>query len=911
MGAKKVKLPKIACALDINPRPGLSVKANGIVWSDKAKYILQKLRQELNQNNSDKYLTLPYGSLRLGLQAYLPNASYIDSGLGYPWHKPKPGVRSDPFLYTSEQEAVESAANALRKWIELEFFRWAERYHLSSSYIEELYKVSDEAFVRDCNSNGIDISEIPSAEDHALWKIWSNAVLQHVARRLEGQELFETLPPVLRVARGEAANFCELMTRPQVGWDQQLFSMLATISIETQPYRQRPILRVSAGRRLWLDGPPTSHWSDRKKVGGFILRDGSSLAVHFRAERERKSGKLIAPASPAFMRQVLDVISSKEDWFEDAVRQGLSGDPFIGLVYHSGSDGRRAPKGTGTGATPRDNYDLWQQVREILSEDGFTTLDCEEVTVTVRRGKDHTSVVPKISLVKLMQELELAKPDKAEAGSKLMKDIQDENRKRMQCAFGDTKPALTVYAREDELERLANAINLLLGDTVIIRLRVLPQGVHGDKNSLPASDKGDRERYAERVKAWIKDIHETQEPLGTHVLVQAAQRYQTGNGKKVSDDKVNKEAGRHALAVYGNANVQYLLPPDDKDEENWIHRVQAAVYDLLFGHSALVSETKSIVRKAFSRATPLRGATKYLKEMYPGSIVGISVAERELPKVDGRSQGRGMLFTATRVDTETGRSSARIGWCKNHKLQISPEWKPFHETLRQVASLDVSGWSEKKSSADRFQAFVRYIIRNACLHDNRPLVLIDASNTTGLWPWLQDQNIGEDIEIGYGSIGSEWKGARIVRIRHGKAPRIIQPQFEVDENGQLVPRHTIGKTVLKLSSGPNGSHFLISPSYLMQEKRGQSVYRPSPWSNQPFASNYRLPGVIEATVAHVQDGDDPEKIANLIAQLKDGYAHTKDTTALPQPLFFAAKVKDYMCPFSTEKFAPAPPEGKA
>ncbi|WP_163435785.1 RNaseH domain-containing protein, partial [Escherichia coli] len=61
--------------------------------------------------------------------------------------------------------------------------------------------------------------------------------------------------------------------------------------------------------------------------------------------------------------------------------------------------------------------------------------------------------------------------------------------------------------------------------------------------------------------------------------------------------------------------------------------------------------------------------------------------------------------------------------------------------------------------------------------------------------------------------------------------------------------------------------------------------------------SYRIAGSIEIAVMHRVGGDDPDAIASLITKLRSGYGHTASSTSLPAPLFFEAKLRDYVPSF--------------
>jgi hypothetical protein len=62
-----------------------------------------------------------------------------------------------------------------------------------------------------------------------------------------------------------------------------------------------------------------------------------------------------------------------------------------------------------------------------------------------------------------------------------------------------------------------------------------------------------------------------------------------------------------------------------------------------------------------------------------------------------------------------------------------------------------------------------------------------------------------------------------------------------------------------------------------------------------------VPNAIDVTVASALNGDDPDSIAQLVANLRYGYGHTPAATSLPAPLSFESKARDYMTRFGLDE----------
>ncbi len=387
----------------------------------------------------------------------------------------------------------------------------------------------------------------------------------------------------------------------------------------------------------------------------------------------------------------------------------------------------------------------------------------------------------------------------------------------------------------------------------------------------------------------------------------------------------------------GNANVQYLLPADGgwRGLAKYLHRIQAAVYDLMFGHSALVSEVRSLVDADFPDAAER-----------PRAIIGISLVTQARLRNGGQG---GQLCLASRIDVRTGRTTARIGWFEG-TMQWSPNWIPFFEAMKHIASRNAAGIGQTIDVRRRsYQSFVDEVIGAAVAAGDRPLVMLDATSAAELWPWLTDVNIGGPPVIGPENIdkSQDWATARLVRIRRDRAGRVLERatvRYEIfdGERGEFGAERirycptAIAKTVeLPHKSSGNARHYWITGGYFQATMpRGLSVYRnlhtffpvakvrglkaPVPRSDRPVFTEvamdiseepYRVPNALDVTVAFAPPNDDRAAIAHLVSSLRCGYGHSRLETTLPAPLFFETKARDYMARFAIDELDADEAEG--
>lgn len=946
-GSRKESIQPLACALIVDPTDTLPITTVRISWSELLAARLRAIAKMAAASGEAEGKALPYASLRAALQAQIPEAVLLARDLGAPWKK------EDRFPFLDVQASFEPArdpvllaAAALRTWMTMVLRPWAERVGIDDDLMEAVQDLAtpDSAF----EVEAIDVDLGARIREGDTFDRLKHGILQVIAKRLEGQELFEGLGPVYRVVRGSSAgNAVSFETWPAAAAGGR-YSMVATLTVESGPFIGRPMVTVRASRRRWYDAlPEPKRLSRLRTLTGTIMGRGRSpVAVEFTTPVRK--GVPDEPFSPDFMIQALAVRQDLAAGLADMVARQGTRDVFVGIPYSPQLGGKHP---VGGGATTRDHTDLFDAVAGLLEADGFRPLPFRQTEVNKRapkRTKDWHAALQAEALIAdialslgrnhidgealfdacrtLMSDGEMPeiKADTALKARAALEVVRAANLDRVRRAFGETKPTVAVLGRtERERAVVRSIIGGLFGAAVELTEYQLPTAVHGARGDLPAADRKARERFEVRVDAWTplaKVI--AAEHQGCHVLVQATDWYD-----RRKDDPVNKLAGRYALASRADANVQYLRPPAAgwRGLANYLHRVQAAIYDLLFGHSGLVSEVQSLLKGAFSKE-----ATR------PKAILGISVVTQARLR---HGAGGGRICLATRVDAETGRTTARVGWFDG-AMRWSPTWEPFFEAMKRIADPKVmaSLGDGRNVERDSFQKFVRMVIDGAAQAGDRPLVLIDSTSAAGLWSWLTDVGIGDAVTLGSERVdmSARWPGVRIVRVRTGRAGRVVErktARYECVDGatgrptGVMVDRYcpAITERTVRLADSPDGSaaHYWVTRGYFqMSIPRGLSVYRnltsyvPAQkektlvlpagvetkglYTEHAFdiaKAPYRLPNPIDVTVANTLDGDDPDRIVHLVASLRCGYGHTGATTTLPAPLSFESKARDYMTRF--------------
>ena len=539
-----------------------------------------------------------------------------------------------------------------------------------------------------------------------------------------------------------------------------------------------------------------------------------------------------------------------------------------------------------------------------------------------------------------------------------LKDWIQTNQTAIKTFYPQEKMLLVIFREshlKTEAKLLKYLIKMLCGEAIEVMESSLPKDTHGPREYLPDA-KTAKERSRKRIETWqpivkqLKDLRNQR----TFCLILAREYYPDNKeeGKYKHDDKVNKPSTRQALAQIANACVQFLLPIETTKKnkqlklENFFHRAQAALKDLLFAHSGCIYGVKEKV-------------DKYLKDIpeenRPKEIIAITIVRKQ----KGRSRGNiGQTFLpiAVRLNVETGKCQICCAYQKGERLEIT-DWSQFADGITLVSDISPVKLADKpEARQENFMKFMRQIISDSVEAGKQPLVMIDSSNCVQLCPWLADSRINaKEINLNrskgaplFENMEQEWEGSRIMRIRQYLAPGIIdkkerhlvktsledtRPKKDLKK---LPPDYRIpsasSKTGLFRLSASNETgclaYLLVGRKTLQQESRGKSCYRPTEitqeWkktnnsqkketvlnkagekvhqlvSRPPFTGQYPTPNPLEIVVTLRQPKDDPDRLALLVESLRYDFGHYSDWSSLPAPLFFERVVRDYISDFAFE-----------
>lgn len=521
------------------------------------------------------------------------------------------------------------------------------------------------------------------------------------------------------------------------------------------------------------------------------------------------------------------------------------------------------------------------------------------------------------------------------------------NQEAMRWLYPNEKLLLVVFYQEQcqtELKLLQAMIRVLWGGAIELMAIRLPANTHGARESLSGANLKPKERSQNRIKAWDSIVQQLAlRKQRTFCLVMAREWYPDNK----HDDSVNKPSSRQALATIAGSCVQFLLPIETTKEknilnlDNFSHRVQAALKDLLWAHSGRIDDVKEKVDK-WLKDTP--------QEARPKEIIGITIVRKQKGRTRG-SIDKTFLPVAMRLNVETGECELCCAY-EGNSLQISL-WSKFSDAIAFISQISpVKLANDKKGREIRFMKFVEQIISNSVDEGNQPLVTIDSSNCVQLWPWLADSKMNANqINLGqqYERMQDAWKGARIIRIRQDLAPGIIDKKvryfaetvledprtkeeltstFEIPSASSAMKLFRLTPTNQNSEINQTGcvAYLSVGRKTLHQKSRGQSCYYSTQIStifklkkeddslekvlNQaglevhkiasrsPYIGQLPTPNPLEIVVTLRQEKDDCDRLAALVESLRYGFGHYSDWSSLPAPLFFERVVRDYISDFA-------------
>jgi hypothetical protein len=950
---------RLVCALELPAFDPAGAAGLEMRWGARAQALLQEIRNAARQADDDRGRELPYASLRAAIQIAVPNAQGIERDLGAPWRtgEGRPAV----LLRTTTDDSaalLTRVQSAVRLWIDTRLHAWAEKLEIDPDLVDALSDdiAADSAFVfRDAQSVDASATRDPR---QALAPLTA-AISERLVGQELFAGLGPVRRVIPSRAGGPSANVVELETWPRTH-DGHPWSMVAEISVTTLPGLDRPVARVRATRRRWSPRVPegrTLRANGYRNLGLRVMTAAdTALSVDTSLPLDRE-GVPLDSLDPPMLQQLLACETNLPDDAAGMVSLTAEGahDVFVGCKYATAFARERGlSHKVGFGASTRDQIDLLDTVRTHLADLGARPLEHAALTGTPRRAPafhkqievahllahynatmatSPTETADAETLAQILSDdlggraIDAPDPAKFARASEQLSQLRDANIARIRAAHVNRPPVVTCVARtQAERNLMFNAIGALFGDAVRLGPgHTLPAQAHGPRAEIdPDSRTSAGTRFQTRYAAWktLADaVKAHDDPPVTHALVQAPDWFD-----RKPDDAVSKPAGRAALAREADVNAQWLRPieawPRGNPAADYLYRLQNAVYDLLLGHAGAVDPPVDAVAQAFPREAER-----------PRRIIGIGLV------ATGRTRGRGVageIGLATSLDPSEGRC-----WARAHPGAGEPieRWSPLAEFLKRVAGNDTPDMGDNRDQKiAAFQRMVKDVIQEAVDQGQNPLVIVDADHGRSLWPFLQNGD-GTPGDISFPALEDgevdpvAWRNVRIARVDTKAAGRILKRKTRTFRplnpqdgwragapDGARVDTAT--QEIVRLADWSGGGCYWASAGYRMQVRRGLSVWRDvrsfktvvsakrpenapdgalftcEDSGNALADSSYLLPSAIEIAVLKSAPDDTVDRIARLVDDLRQGYGHHSGVTALPAPLAFERKLRDYIGRFA-------------
>lgn len=483
------------------------------------------------------------------------------------------------------------------------------------------------------------------------------------------------------------------------------------------------------------------------------------------------------------------------------------------------------------------------------------------------------------------------------------------------------------------LQLIEDTVRLLWGADIDIIYLPVPHGAHGPRSVLDINGGtttkkvSNKDRFNVRMQAWDTTAKTVAASSSKAYCLIVANDWYTVDGKNMKDDVLNKPAARAALSAKGKARVQYLIPMrvaanGNPKVDDFFQRLQAALRDLLLAHNGTTKDYGSLARICFAENTE------------PKEVVGITIVRNRSGRV--RKTDSSFVLAAFRQQAGSLHCQVRFAYDSRGQMQDT-EWLDMQDGLSKLSSV-TPAWLANNSDPranqaqlkNSYQTFVKNVLDDCSKRHSQAVVMIDSTNTAALWPWITDQKMdANDVTIGDAQrlMQINWKGLRVVRIRQGLAPIIVQdkripygPSESLDSTQEL-PTPVSGDGVYQVGSGSKKgvTPFWSIKSEVHQNPRGMSCYRAMPHltrfqikqkgskktlklltESMPFTGQWPTPNSVEFVVAIKQYCDVPANVAYFCHQMRDQVAHYKKATLLPSPLFFERVFRQYVSDFGIE-----------
>ena len=1008
------KLRDVALAFTVPDNlPPVPISGVTLVWTKQALKTLSDIHKAAYEDK-ETFKELPYQSLRGLLNVSIQEIDRIEPHLGLKSTLIREIRSGSPKDYdfarlidsNHHKNLTKRLRSVLNDWVTNHLRPFCENKDVPEKLIDQIQNLAEKDELIHIHPFKMNLLPWPwqketgttGAKDGRAYQV----VVDYLARLIAGKEIFQGCGPMRRVISGYgkfASNTAELITTPISIPDKGRFSLVVKLKLVTFPSVHQPVIEIDVSKRRWLASLEAPD-RDYRDISGYAFSPALpdrifSFKVVCRKEDKKRVWKTAKDF--AAIRHQLKLGMQSFSGQDIVSRKADSDSSQLVLTHRNGLK----KHGLDVGVPETDKLEAYVNVEKIVCSVGlvpFTDYEAIENKSSGRQDEKEVKLptllsavlettesepvnftpdyVNKLSDSQLERQMQAAfglstegiiagrkklqtEAPKAEAFEALQV-IREHNSAALKRIYPEEKLSLFIFHQngfQEELKFLKATAQLLWGKSVDVFTNTLPPNTHGSKSDLPEPKKNGKERSRQRLKTWKSITDQIAKREGRTLCLVLAPKFFTEDGVDKRDDPINKPSTRRALASVGGACVQFITQMKRTKKEkkvdlvDYSRRGQQALKDLFSAHSGRVEGIQAKIDECL----------KIPSEAKPKEIIAITIVRKQKGRVAGPIEST-FLPIAIRIQVETGLCDMCCAYADENELNIT-EWERFSDALTKVSAISpVKIGNSAEIRKRNFMKFVKHVVSDSVERNMQPLVMIDSTNCVRLWPWLADSRMdANNIRLKGVSdwMHKEWAGARLVRIRQGLAPGIIEEKtrylVETSVDDERSPEElkrinpgdadrtipsassTLGKLFRLSTSHSTGcvTYLSIGSRSVQQKWRGQSCYRttqahaavklqnneassenldskkkPEPLKNAagikvrglsentPFTEQWPTPNPIEIVVTLRQEGDNPDQIAALIESLRYVVGHYAESTTLPAPLFFERVVREYISDFT-------------
>jgi len=905
-----------------NDAPAFTSSVVAISWSADVIRVLKQIRDEASakarSKNDKSIINLPYASLRAQLQLQVDDWVSLDDDVGL---RKFGDVAKEPLPWglldlTSHESKVQLVRDAFAHWIEGALAQFCEGRGAYTIGVQTLRRLCQENNVTHVAPSQVKI--LPWSGISEFGKLTPYDVTAGLlATKLEGKELFPGLGPVVRIMAGASRNMAEIITRPvHLPGAGGTFSLVCQISLETVPGSFHPIVYLRFVRRLWANGVKDGYVSGNS-IGAFVFPHTKRPRKAYRFSLNRTKDKKWE--TDLGYRQYEHAFGLREGYHDDQVIN-YPCDQDASVVVMLKSDMTELDDSDLQAGVPLvDQADAFFEITRHLVDFGLRPFESMKLEKPVKHKTPSLSLLKAEVLLGALLDrhrLDVDTRDNDEIISDATslpisrwykKSITPDMEHDRTCAvirqlvnataFGADSGRNILYFichQHDDIEWVKTMSSALFGDKIRVLTVPLPLDVHGPKNELPGNNLNDPLRLELRVQEWLKFAHSINLPKRAMVLIQVP-RYYEREGKGVHEDRLNKLAARKALASHG-CTVQYLLPSKQAWLHEFIPRIQAALIDLVVGHSGSIWGMQYACDASFkdrTRAPRIVGAMTSLK---------VSTVLNSWQSV----------LVATKLECETGMAWVRFGHQESES--VITHWMTMDEGMQYLAKREVTLSTKPIPLRDFTSEFFKQTFDDLSEIDPGAVIFLDSTRGARLASWLTDQKLRDsEHQIATGiTISKQWPSLRLIRVR-AQAPVIGQEKshgLSPQHANQEVRTWTSVDQLFRVQCASVPTYWSLSKART-HHKRGSSCYReillpndkpndlrPGPHAMYPAVpfKQSLTPRAVEFAILQKQPNDADIELATFAQNLRRGLLTARNDVWLtsPSPLRIVGKLRQYM-----------------